>query len=360
MDAAHFEGNRSWQRIRIMNTFAELPEEERALYFQQYQAQRGVDAVIAEKDFWVCWLLDIVFHTEPLLENCVFKGGTSLSKVFAAIGRFSEDIDLSISPEFLGWDEAALDKTPSRAQRDKRMKALEAACADAVENQFQLAIESAITQRLGDRREGARWLSYERDDATHSPVLLFNYPGEKTSNRRNYIQPRVKLEFGSLTDQKPTGTHSVTAMVDELAPGHFDDCKATVVALSIERTFWEKATILHAEFHRKGNRERDRFSRHYSDLAALWNHPKARVAAGDQKLLARVVTHKSRFFASAWANYETARHGSFRLVPPPERIENLKRDYTAMAQMFFEPPPTFESILETLRQAEGAINAMPS
>jgi len=121
----------------------------------------------------------------------------------------------------------------------------------------------------------------------------------------------VKIEFGSLTDQRPVGTHRIVPMVAELGSDRFEDFSANVVALEMERTFWEKATILHAEYYRPQEKPmRDRFSRHYSDFAALWLHPGGQQAQFNLELLARVVRHKSRFFASGWAKYEWAQPGS--------------------------------------------------
>ena len=172
-----------------------------------------------------------------------------------------------------------------------------------------------------------------------------------------YIPPLVKLEFGSLTDQRPIGTHMITSFIAELAPDAFDDFHTEVVALEIERTFWEKATILHAEYHRPAEQPmRDRFARHYADFAALWNHPSGLAAATRFDLLERVRTHKSRFFASGWTHFETAVPGTLRLVPPEARLAELRRDYAAMQPMFMSPPPSFDAIMSTLRLAEDAIN----
>ena len=117
--------------------FLELPNEERRLYFEQAAARRGLSAVVLEKDFWVCWLLGVLFRSE-FRDSLVFKGGTSLSKVFGAIDRFSEDIDLSVSPSLLGLPEAGT----SRNQADKWMILAESACAEAVQEQFQPALEA--------------------------------------------------------------------------------------------------------------------------------------------------------------------------------------------------------------------------
>ena len=101
--------------------FLALTPERRALAFEQAATQRAVDPVIIEKDFWVCWLLGVLFEKPRLAPYLVFKGGTSLSKVFGAIDRFSEDVDLSVSPAFVGADAKAFDALTSRTQRDVAM-----------------------------------------------------------------------------------------------------------------------------------------------------------------------------------------------------------------------------------------------
>lgn len=341
-----------------MKTFARLPASERALYWRTCSERKGVPEFIVEKDFWVCWLLDCCFAAESLGSYCIFKGGTSLAKVFGAIDRFSEDIDLGLSPAGLGWKEADLDDAPSPTQRQKRVKKLQNDCIHAVQLRFLPELEAGIVGRLGPAPAGADWLRFEVDPASHSPVLLFTYPRAVPPGA--YIAPLVKVEFGSLTDQRPTGSHRILPMVAELAPGIFSDFGTTVVALELERTFWEKATILHAEYHRPtGQPMRDRFARHYADFAALWNHPVGRGAAARLDLLARVRRHKSRFFASSWTHFETAVPGTLRLVPPAARLTELRRDYAAMRPMFLSPPPGFDAVIDTLRQAEAAINAYP-
>ena len=339
-----------------MSTFATLPAKERELFFRQYQQQRGIDPVIVEKDFWVCWLLGRIFEQPKLAEACVFKGGTSLSKVFNAIARFSEDIDLAIIPVSLGWSEADLDEAPSRTKREERMAQLEAACAEAVQNIWKPLLEEAVRAVLGRPADQADWLTYLFDEAVRSPALIFTYPGALPRGVA-YIAREVKIEFGSLTDQRPKGRHPIQAFVGELAPAAFTDFKTEVVALELERTFWEKATILHAEFHRPADkRMRDRHARHYADFAALWKHDLAGAARERLDLLERVRVHKSRFFSSSWASYATAVPGTLRLVPPSNRIEALRADYDAMRQMFLNQPSSFDEVLTILREAETELN----
>jgi hypothetical protein len=338
-----------------MSHFARESAEERADYFYQFAAPAKLPAYIVEKDFWVCWLLGRVFATAGLGEDCVFKGGTSLSKVFGAISRFSEDIDLALTPASLGWSEADLDEAPSMSQRRKRMDRIGADCAAAVAGGFRMGLEQVVCEVLGARPGGGPWLTYELEAASHSPVLYFAYPQAVPPGV--YVAPVVKIEFGSLTDQRPTGTHRIAPLIAALAPGAFDDFTAEVVALEIERTFWEKATILHAEFHRPTEQVfRDRFARHYADFAALWNHPGGQAAASRLDLLERVRLHKSRYFASAWAHYDTAVPGTLRLLPPDARLPELRHDYEAMRPMFLDEPPTFAELITVLAEAEQTLN----
>lgn len=329
--------------------FLELPDSERRLYIEQAAVRRDASAVVLEKDFWVCWLLSLLFESE-FRNSLVFKGGTSLSKVFDAIDRFSEDIDLSLSPEFLKLPEAGT----SRNQANKWISRAEAACGVAVRDQIRPAMESAVEAVLGRRPQA--WFEFVTDPGTNSPVLLFHYPSTQPAGFE-YLKRSVKVEFGSLTDQQPAGRHPIRPWLAEVLPDAFSDWHCDVVALELARTFWEKATILHTEFHRPaGKPTPDRFSRHYADTAALARHPATSQAVAEDTLRERVVAWKSRFFASTWANYSLAKPGTFRLVPPLERQLALRRDYQAMRDMYLSEPLSFDEILVTLGELENRIN----
>jgi hypothetical protein len=186
----------------------------------------------------------------------VFEGGTSLSKVFGVIDRFSEDIDLSLSPDFLKLPEVGT----SRNQANRWMTRAEVACGVAVQSQIAPALETAVAGILGQRDRA--WFEFITDPGTNSPVLLFHYSSTHPA-RFEYLKRAVKLEFGSLTDQQPVGRHPVRPWVAEVLPAAFPDWKCEVVALVVERSFWEKPTILHTEYHRPTDKPTpDRFSRH--------------------------------------------------------------------------------------------------
>ena len=139
----------------------------------------------------------------------------------------------------------------------------------------------------------------------------------------------------------------------------FSDWKCEVIALDLPRSFWEKATLLHAEYHRPEDQPLpDRYSRHYSDVARLLEHPTAEAFLVDKTLCGRVAEWKSRVFARSWARYDLARHGSLRLAPPAHRLAALASDYSVMRPMFLHDPPPFAAVVQRLSAAEHAINSI--
>jgi hypothetical protein len=339
-----------------MNRIAKAAPAERKTIFEESAVRQKMSPVIMEKDFWVCWMLGQLFDRPEWGNSLVFKGGTSLSKVFNAIRRFSEDIDLSISPEVLGITTEDVENAVTRKQRDTLMNNIENRCCAWVQNVLLPDLEVSVAAVLGMRLESTPWLEYERDGYTHSPVLTFHYPSD-VKNGYSYIRRSVKLEFGSLTDQQPRGTHRIRPWIADVLRGEMREMGCDVVALELERSFWEKATILHAEHHRDiGTPMPVRYSRHYSDLASLARAGLAEKAVSDGHLRQRVVDWKARFFASARAKYDLAKPDTFRLLPPRERMAELEHDYEQMREMFVEEPPPLPEIMAVLQALETQIN----
>ncbi len=343
--------------VKLAASFVALPAERRSLAFAQTAARMAASSVMVEKDFWVCWLLGLLFADPELAPYLVFKGGTSLSKVYGVIDRFSEDIDLSMSPAFIGADETAFEATTSRTKRDTLLAQMQTACGERTRTLLVPRLEEAITEHVGRRKGRKRWLRYEDDPAARSPVVHFEYPSGEAGGF-DYLTREVKLELGSLTDQRPTETHEVRAWVVEDFLAAFGDWQCQVTALELPRTFWEKATILHAEYHRPEDQlTPDRYARHYADMGRLVQHASAPAMLSDHALCARVVEWKGRVFARQWARYDLAKPGTFRLVPPSGRRTALARDYAQMRSMFLSAPPAFDAILDTLDDAERRLNA---
>jgi hypothetical protein len=342
--------------LRLAETFLALPPARRARAFEQAALGQAGQDVVLEKDFWVSWLLGQLFSLPEIAPHLIFKGGTSLSKVFGVIDRFSEDIDLCLVPEFVGADAAGFDALTSRVKRDAAIMDMQALCSTKAQSLLMPALEAAISEALGASRTGA-WLRFEMDADAKSPIIYFAYPSTQGGGF-DYLRREVKLELGTLTDQQPTGSYSIKPLLADAFPQLFDDWACHVTALELERTFWEKATILHAEFHRPvGSPTPTRYARHYFDMAKLLGHSDAGTYLADQVQCQRVVNWKSRVFARSWARYDLAMRGSFRLVPPPDRQGDLAQDYATMRPMFMTEPPPFEELMRILAQAEAALNA---
>lgn len=334
---------------------------DRAALFGETASRMGVASTIAEKDFWVCWTLKRVFELRKAGDpQLVFKGGTSLSKVYRAIRRFSEDIDLSFDRKELGYsgekDPQTIAGTKARA---RVLDELTAEVKRHIAEAFLPALTHAFAEHLGTPERNAWSLAVDNADAQ---TVNFTYPSSlETDAYTNtaYVAPRVKLELGARGDPWPTEERTIVAYAAEHFPDLFEDPECSVTVLTAQRTFWEKATLLHAEAHRPENSPMPpRLSRHYYDLAMLLDVPEGQAAGTDFELLKQVAEHKSVFFSSARAKYDDAKPGTLRLVPPSARFHGLRDDYKAMAPMMFDAaPPAFDDLLQKLEELEKQINA---
>lgn len=336
-----------------MDSIIRLTPTQRSELFQAAAQKTGLSEIILEKDFWVCWTLRQLFTIPGVGEHLIFKGGTSLSKVWQAIQRFSEDIDVSLSRDWLGFSgEHDPEHAHSRKQQKKRLDDLAEACAERIQEVLLPALRVQVGRQLGP----AGWAI--EIDAADRQTLLFHYPTPAAPVAPGaYLRREVKIECGARSDAWPAEEQTVTPYVAESLPEAMLDAKVTVHVLAIERTFWEKATILHAEAHREeASATPTRYSRHYADLAALADHAAGKNALVRDDLRERVVAHKQVFFASAWARYDTAVPGSFKLLPAAARLESLARDYQDMQEMFFGDPRPWADVVQRLRALEDEIN----
>jgi len=335
-----------------MDSVLQLTPEQRGELFIAAAQQSGIDMVVLEKDFWVCWTLKELFRLPTMGEHLIFKGGTSLSKINHAINRFSEDIDLAVDYVALGFTG---DRDPRREGLSKTKRAailaeMMAACQQYIGSEFIEVLRVRCEEILGN---GEDWtLAVSEQDRN---IVRFQYPSAAPT--LDYIKPQVILELGTHAEFVPRDRFIVRAFAAEEFPALFAEPDVAVTSLLAKRTFWEKATILHAEFHRPAEKALpDRYSRHYYDLAMLAQSPVRGEALADLALLDQVVRHKETFYPSGWARYDLARIGSLRLVPPDERRAALERDYRSMSVMIFGQPPPFGKIIEVLAALEQEIN----
>jgi hypothetical protein len=316
--------------------------------FSESASRLGMNPAIVEKDFWVCWILKHLFEEPVLKEQMVFKGGTSLSKVFGLIDRFSEDIDLILDWRLLGYgQEGVNDPYQAITSKTRQSRYNQEMNAKAAEY-----IRGTLLGQLNQLFAAVPGIAASIDEDDPHTVNVF-YPAAFSAA---YIRPAVRLEIGPLASWIPSNAHTIEAYAAQAFPGAFNDPVCAVVAIDAERTFWEKATILHQEAHRPGTMPA-RYSRHYYDLYRLGESPIKGAALSDLALLKSVVEFKERFYYSSWARYDLALPGTFRLNPPESQIPALERDYRAMRDMFYREPPPFAAVLAGLAALEQKINA---
>lgn len=338
-----------------MDHFAQSSPEDRRYAFVQTSEILNMTPTIIEKDFWVCWILKELFALPEIGPHLIFKGGTSLAKVFKIIERFSEDIDISMDRGWLGFGgEAEPEVGTSNKEKRKRIEALKQACQSKIMEIIKPSLEEMIASKLG---KSTTWTLRLDEEDSDRQTLLFEYPSSLTGQTAEYIQKMVKIEMGARADHWPYETRSITAYVAEQFPEAFQQSNCHLKVLSAERTFWEKATILHAEYHRPLDKSiPQRFSRHYSDFYELIRKGVAKSATTNMDLLARVARHKALFFKSGWARYEEASRGTLRISPPEYRIRDLREDYDKMGQMFFGIPADYDEMMSCLKQWETEFN----
>lgn len=337
-----------------MDRWAKASAGARAGLFRDVQARRPeIDASIVEKDFWVCWTLRQLFEVVRFRPHLIFKGGTSLSKVYGAIERFSEDVDLSLSRRDLGFADDRDPEQPglSGKKARRRLEALTAECRATVREKLVPELRRGFATVLGP----SGWsVELDPDDCQ---TVLFGYPATDVTSAMAYVRPAIRLEMGARSDDWPAQDAAISPYAADAFPDLFAVRIARIRALAAERTFWEKATLLHAECHRPPDKPaRERLARHYYDLHRLSGQSVAARALARLDLLERVIAHKRFFFAQSWAHYETARPGSFRLLPVAGRLVELRRDYREMSAMIYGHVPDWQEIVAGLNALEKRIN----
>lgn len=329
----------------IFQDLAQLTLSERSEYIVEAATSFGVSELIIEKDFWVVWLLEHLFALSAQLGPFTFKGGTSLSKGYSAIERFSEDIDVSISRATLGFgDDAYFYEAGSAKETKRRIEEIREKVRSYSTDSLLPALRSRISSELA-----SDWTL----EGGQPGSLRFRYP-TKQRGEIGYIKPDVLIEFGH-ADSWPAKDVEIRPYVVDALEAVTGSVKVHV--LDPQRTFWEKATILHEIAHREEARPFPaQYSRHYYDLALLSRTKIGAAAVSNTELLSAVARFKSVFFASARACYDLAKPGSLRLMFPPFRREAVTADYELMQPMLFGEIPSFEDICGRIAALEVRIN----
>jgi len=331
--------------------FLHLDAQEQSQIYRALAPQMARSPVVLEKDVWVCWVLQALF-TMPGRLPMAFKGGTSLSKVFGAIARFSEDVDITLDYRGLDGSFDPFAEGVSKTRLKKFSEDLKSYLRDHAFDVVATHIQKTLVAEFDSNAAAFRLELSENGEQMrlHYPSVL-ETPG-------NYVGNSVLIEFGGRNITEPNAEYivepDITPFVTSLA---FP--RSIVSVLSPTRTFWEKATLMHVECQRNEFRaSAERLSRHWYDLAMLADRDHGQVAIQDRALLADVVKHKKVFYNASYANYDACLTGQLRLIPEDAVLTALRIDFDRMigAGMFIGEPPAFDTIVERLRALETAIN----
>ncbi len=344
-----------------MHTFLTLPPDRQRLIYEQAATRIGILPESVEKDFWVSFILCILFSHERLAPIITFKGGTSLSKAWHLIKRFSEDIDLVIDKKALSnisaTDYTNTDKKPSRGQ----LKKLGEAGKDWVQGFFRKELSDALDNILGN----TGWSLEVDPEVEDGMCLLFTYTSVlETTVSRGYIRKVVKIEMGPQPDNWPSVATEIKPMIFEEFPQLSSASSFTVQTIEPRRTLWEKALLLHEITNRANNpahadkKPRPRLSRHYYDLYCLLGSPFRPDALMDMNLFNSIVNHRKVFFKITGVDYASMSPGSLNILPHPSHKDIWLHDYEQMKEtMFYDPNlPTFEEILAVIKRFQDEFN----
>jgi len=311
-----------------------------------------------EKDFWVCWTLDALFNgLERGGPRLLFKGGTSLSKGFGLIARFSEDIDITVFRDDLGASASVEDlETMSGKQRSRRLDAIRTACQVFIQGPLQARLARLAAELPG--AAGALRITPEADDPDGQSLLVW-YPSIIASGD-GYIRPAVKIEAGAKSARDPHAPVTVKPYISDDLKG-FDLTIAGVTTVDPVRTFWDKVVVLHGLrrwFDRRGELRGggQRVSRHYYDIDRLLKAEVGRRAVANLAMARDCARHDRMFFNRPDLDLATACPGSFALLPHDAMLDQLRRDYAAMQVMIFGEVPTFDAVMDSVAHLEATVN----
>ena len=327
-----------------MNNYFQLSQEQQQMVLIQAANKTGLPVQAVEKDLWVTVVLQMVF-TLPIANHLVFKGGTSLSKVWKVIRRFSEDIDLAIDPSIWGF-EGDLTK--------KQIKRLRKTSSIFVRDELCLSLQKAVTEAGMDK-----WLQVESDpdgegDGTYPEprVIHIRYKSLFVGDLP-YLHSEVKLEVGARSLLEPTAKAAVTSVIEDVLPISTTIKQVMIPTALAEKTFLEKVFLLHELFSSQSSRESNRKSRHLYDLAQMMNTDIATRAIADDELWNTIHHHRELFTSMSGVDYTPDIRKRIRLLPPDDVIDGWRSDYKDMqSSMIYGEKPIFEELMRKMEELE--------
>lgn len=327
---------------------------ERVALLQRAEEKFKINQLALEKDCWVTMVLKALFKCS-CSENLIFKGGTSLSKGWNLIERFSEDIDLSVNHTFFG-----IEKT-TKNQREKLRKKARRYILDVISSELNANLKSMgingyrienVVETVDDNGN----VTTEASDKDPSVILVHYDSILKTTNE--YIPPRVKIEISCLSMNEPTEERWISSYVEQTIPGEDDTASATIRTVVPTRTFLEKAFLLCEEFQKKVPRH-IRMSRHLYDLERLMDTEFGKQALEDKDLYQRIVKHRSVYYSVGYVDYNKLMPNVIDFIPREELISDWKSDYSEMSDHFiYGDKLSFEELIGRMKELQERFRKM--
>ncbi len=331
-----------------MSKFTNLQDVERIKYIENLTLEYNLSTVAIEKDWWISAALRALFALS-YAENLSFKGGTSLSKCYNLIERFSEDIDIAIYREFLGFG-----GTLSKTQINDKLR--RAACSFVREKlQFDVAKE---LENQGINTDLFSVNVNITPVTTTDPEIIEIYY-KSLFPESNYIKPIVKLEISGRSMNEPLQNIALQSFIDEAySDKSFAEKPFEVNAVVPERTFWEKICLLHEEFAKPQEFMRtERMSRHFYDLVKMFDADIAEKALSDKELHQSIVEHRRIFIGLKGFDYDTLAPQTIKIIPPDNIIPLWKTDYETMREtMIYGESLPFNKLIDRIKQLNERIN----
>lgn len=333
-----------------MNKYINLQESQQIKYFESITLKYNLSAVAIEKDWWITTVLRALF-TLPYSKHLSFKGGTSLSKCYNLIERLSEDIDIAVNREFLGYG-----GTLSKTQINDRLR--RAACS-FVREKLQFDVAKQIENQEIPNDLFSVKVNITDVSTTDPEIIEIRY--KSLFPESNYLKPIVKLEVSGRSMSEPLRIIHLQSLIDEAYSNNsFAEMPFEVNAVIPERTFWEKICLLHEEFAKPQEFMRtERMSRHLYDLGKMCDAGIAEKALKDKELYNSIVEHRRIFIGLKGFDYNTLAPATISIIPPQEIIAQWRQDYETMQEtMIYGMSLSFNKLIDKIKQLNEKINKM--
>ena len=329
----------------IKTKFYLIPDIDKAAIYQELSDDSKIPPFAVEKDWWVVQVLAAIFEMS-VGKHLVFKGGTSLTKAWNLISRFSEDVDLAIDPKFLGFE---------RELKKKEITALRKAANQYITNTFY----PELKQKMFDKGfTDLTWDIINTKESDQDPkIILLYYPNLIAS--LGYIQPKVQIEIGCRSLREPQKIAEFNTLIDEYYPqSSFAMPVIQIPTVLPERTFLEKIFLLHEEFSKPTQAIRvERLSRHLYDIYQLSKTEIKQNALNDQQLYQTIVKHRYNFTRIGKVDYNLHQPQTVNFIPPNDVIKAWEADYkTMLSEMIYGDAPTFAELIKELTKLRTEIN----